>query len=86
MVRVSGEHLLSGAGDPDDNVLSRLPGPSIRNCERYAGRAAGAGTVLTNALCRYADAGACSTFPAFTVPEGKYWLMGDNRDSSSDSG
>lgn len=44
-----------------------------------------AGPALAAAVCSCADQGACATFPPFTVPPGKYWMMGDYRDNSSDS-
>ena len=54
-------------------------------CARYDAVAAVAGAALAGAVCRCALRGSCSTFPTFSVPPGKYWMMGDYRDNSSDS-
>ena len=54
-------------------------------CEQYERVSAVAGAALAAAICRCANHGQCSTLPPFTVPDGKYWMMGDNRDNSSDS-
>ena len=67
-------------GDPR-SWLSR----QADTCEQYQRVAAAAGSALASAVCRCADYGQCTNLPAFTVPEGKYWMMGDNRDNSSDS-
>ena len=66
---------------------SRQPraGRPARACPQFGAVAAAAGRVLAAAVCHCADFGACSTLPEFTVPEGKYWMMGDYRDNSSDS-
>ena len=73
-----------GRGDPRGNVLTRLAAKAAR-CEQYEATAASAGSALAAAVCRCDAHHACSTFPPFTVPPGKYWMMGDNRDDSSDS-
>ena len=74
----------SSRGDRLARSLS-LAESNTRRCAQYEAVAAAAGKTLATAVCRCAGNGACSTFPAFTVPSGKYWMMGDYRDNSSDS-
>ena len=54
-------------------------------CAQFESVAKAAGEVLARAVCRCANRGLCSSLPPFTVPAGKYWMMGDYRDNSSDS-
>ena len=74
----------SSRGDRLARSLS-LAESNTRRCAQYEAVAAAAGKTLATAVCRCAGNGACATFPAFTVPSGKYWMMGDYRDNSSDS-
>ena len=73
-----GRHQLRG------NRLTWL-GRESDSCEQFRRVAAAGGDQLALAICRCADRGQCADLPSFTVPEGKYWMMGDNRDNSSDS-
>lgn len=59
--------------------------PAPGDCAQHEAVARAAGEVLANAVCRCAKTGSCSSLPPFTVPPGKYWMMGDYRDNSSDS-
>ena len=74
-----------GSISPGDRRAMALPASTFRACAQYEAVAAAAGEALAGAVCRCAGSGACSTFPTFTVPSGKYWMMGDYRDNSSDS-
>ena len=67
------------------NPLTWLGREGGSDCDQFRRVAAAAGAQIGMAVCRCADRGQCSDLPAFTVPEGKYWMMGDNRDNSSDS-
>ena len=58
---------------------------NMARCPNYEIVAASATPSLAAAICRCGTASACSTFPRFKVPPGKYWMMGDYRDNSSDS-
>ena len=58
---------------------------NMARCPNYDIVAASATPSLAAAICRCGTASACSTFPRFKVPPGKYWMMGDYRDNSSDS-
>ncbi len=74
-------HSALGRDDPGV-VLGRL---RAKRCQQYESAAFVAGPALAAAICRCDAYGVCSTFPPFTVPAGKYWMMGDYRDNSSDS-
>jgi len=73
-----------GVGSWPDETL-RLFGGTKDKCVGCEARASTAGPALARAICRCCNYNACSSFPAFTVPPGKYWMMGDNRDNSRDS-
>ena len=73
-----------GTGEWTDSPL-RLFSPVKEGCAGCELRASTAGSALSKAICRCCNHGACSSFPPFTVPEDKYWMMGDNRDNSTDS-
>ena len=74
-------HSKPGAGDGRRRQADR----SLRSCRQFRAVQEAAGRALAAAVCRCADYGDCSTLPEFTVPAGKYWMMGDYRDNSSDS-
>ena len=73
-------HSKPGAGDGRRHS-ERTP----RSCRQFRAVQEAAGRALAAAVCRCANYGDCSTLPEFTVPDGKYWMMGDYRDNSSDS-
>ena len=79
-------HTEPGRHDPRGDLLSS-PARVVARCPNHDLVAASAGPALAEAICRCASASAsaCSTFPRFKVPPGKYWMMGDYRDNSSDS-
>lgn len=71
---------------PGGNVrFAELTARQGRTCSQYDAVAAAAGRALAAAVCRCANANHCDSLPPFTVPPGKYWMMGDYRDNSSDS-
>ena len=71
---------------PGGNLrFAELTARQGRTCSQYDAVAADAGRALAAAVCRCANAGHCDSLPPFTVPPGKYWMMGDYRDNSSDS-
>ena len=78
-------HSEPGSPSRGDRTSLTLAGANVRRCNQYEAVAAAAGKALAAAVCRCANNGICSTFPVFTVPNGKYWMMGDYRDNSSDS-
>ena len=82
--RVVMMHSEPGRSQFHANRLSLL-GRGNDSCDQFRRVAQAAGAPLAMAICRCADRGQCADLPAFTVPEGKYWMMGDNRDNSSDS-
>ena len=63
----------------------RAASGSAPRCAQFQSVAEAGGRALAAAVCSCADQGACATFPPFTVPPEKYWMMGDYRDNSSDS-
>ena len=77
-------HTEPGRHDPRSDPLAGLSRTTGR-CPNYDIVAASASPSLTAAICRCGNTSACSTFPRFKVPPGKYWMMGDYRDNSSDS-
>ncbi len=77
-------HTELGRRDPRDLRAAR--GSHLaHDCPQFEAVAEAAGRTLASAVCRCANTGSCSTLPLFTVPPGKYWMMGDYRDNSSDS-
>lgn len=74
-------HSKPGTGDSRRRKAER----PVRSCRQFRAVAAAAGQALAAGVCRCAEYGACATLPEFTVPDGKYWMMGDYRDNSSDS-
>ena len=74
-------HSKPGIGDGRRRKAER----ALRSCQQFRAVAEAAGRALAAAVCRCADHGDCATLPEFTVPDGKYWMMGDYRDNSSDS-
>ena len=78
-------HSEPGLSSKGDRLAMSLAGSTPYRCAQHEAVAAAAGEALAAAVCRCASHSACSTFPAFTVPSGKYWMMGDYRDNSSDS-
>lgn len=77
-------HAEPGRHGPRSDPLAGLS-RNMAHCPNYEVVAASAPPPLAAAICRCGMASACSTFPRFKVPPGKYWMMGDYRDNSSDS-
>lgn len=74
--------------EPGHTTLEDRRGLSLgnpRRCPQFAAVESEVGPALAAAICRCADLGVCSSLPPFTVPDNKYWMMGDFRDNSSDS-
>ena len=80
-------HSKPGRASRDDTGTFSLRAASggRPRCAQFERVSVAAGPALAAAVCSCADQGACATFPPFTVPPGKYWMMGDYRDNSSDS-
>ena len=78
-------HSEPGRYDPRRNPLAGVT--RVTRCDNRDIVTAGASPPLADAICRCGalSGSACATFPRFTVPPGKYWMMGDYRDNSSDS-
>ena len=78
-------HSEPGRYDPRRNPLAGVT--RVTRCGNRDIVTAGASPPLADAICRCGalSGSACATFPRFTVPPGKYWMMGDYRDNSSDS-
>lgn len=78
-------HSEPGKSSRGDRIALSAGLRPMRDCAQFDAVAASAGEALASAVCRCARHGVCSTFPPFTVPADKYWMMGDYRDNSSDS-